>query len=104
MANAVRMGDRLMAGLRKLEAKHACIGEVRGRRAHDRRRVREGPRAPGSRRPSCSTTSSWAPSSGDSCCSGRGRARCGSRPPLVVDEQDVDTALAIIDGLLGELD
>ena len=30
MANAVKMGDRLMAGLRKLEAKHACIGEVRG--------------------------------------------------------------------------
>ena len=30
MANAAAMGDRLMAGLRTLEAKHACIGEVRG--------------------------------------------------------------------------
>ena len=30
MANAVSMGERLMAGLRKLEEKHACIGEVRG--------------------------------------------------------------------------
>ena len=30
MANAIRQGDRLMAGLRKLQEKHACIGDVRG--------------------------------------------------------------------------
>ncbi len=30
MANAARMGERLMAGLRRLEEKHGCIGEVRG--------------------------------------------------------------------------
>ena len=30
MANAARMGERLMAGLRQLQEKHACIGDVRG--------------------------------------------------------------------------
>jgi 4-aminobutyrate aminotransferase-like enzyme len=28
--NAKAMGDQLMAGLRQLEAKHACVGDVRG--------------------------------------------------------------------------
>jgi 4-aminobutyrate aminotransferase len=30
MANAVAMGERLMTGLRRLQEKHACIGDVRG--------------------------------------------------------------------------
>lgn len=30
MENAVRTGERLLAGLRKLQKKHACIGDVRG--------------------------------------------------------------------------
>ena len=30
MANAVCTGERLLAGLRKLQKKHACIGDVRG--------------------------------------------------------------------------
>ena len=36
--------------------------------------------------------------------SGAGKSTLRLAPPLVVDEGDVDTALAIIDGLLGELD
>lgn len=28
--NAAKMGERLMSGLKKLQAKHACIGDVRG--------------------------------------------------------------------------
>jgi 4-aminobutyrate aminotransferase len=35
---------------------------------------------------------------------GAGKSTLRLAPPLVVDEQDVDTALGIIDGLLGELD
>ena len=35
---------------------------------------------------------------------GAGKSTLRLAPPLVVDEQDVDTALAIIDGLLSELD
>ena len=35
---------------------------------------------------------------------GAGKSTLRLAPPLVVDESDVDTALAIIDGLLGELD
>jgi len=29
-ANAVKMGARLLAGVKKLALKHACIGDVRG--------------------------------------------------------------------------
>ena len=29
-ANATKMGERLLAGFKKLQAKHACIGDVRG--------------------------------------------------------------------------
>ena len=103
MANAVTMGDRLMAGLRKLEAKHACIGDVRGvglmigvEFVKDRR------------------TREPAPELLDNLVSrafqrgllllGAGKSTLRLAPPLVVDEQDVDTALAILDGLLGELD
>ncbi|HEU4524772.1 MAG TPA: aminotransferase class III-fold pyridoxal phosphate-dependent enzyme, partial [Gemmatimonadales bacterium] len=103
MANAVRMGDRLIAGLRNLEAKHACIGEVRGQGLMvgvefvKNRRTREP-----------------APELLDSLVLnafqrgllllGAGKSTLRLAPPLVVDEGDVDTALAIIDGLLGELD
>jgi 4-aminobutyrate aminotransferase len=103
MANAVKMGDRLMAGLRKLEAKHACIGEIRGvglmvgvEFVKDRR------------------TREPAPELLDNLVNrafqrgllllGAGKSTLRLAPPLVVDEQDVDTALAILDGLLGELD
>jgi len=36
--------------------------------------------------------------------SGAGKSTLRLAPPLVVDDYDVDTALAMIDGLLGELD
>ncbi|MDD5305523.1 MAG: aminotransferase class III-fold pyridoxal phosphate-dependent enzyme, partial [Elusimicrobia bacterium] len=29
-ANAAKMGERLLAGMKKLQAKHSCIGDVRG--------------------------------------------------------------------------
>ena len=45
-----------------------------------------------------------ARSSAGSCCSGPGRARSGSRRRSWWTTDDVDTALAMIDGLLGELD
>ena len=35
---------------------------------------------------------------------GAGKSTLRLAPPLVVDEGDVDTALALLDGILGELD
>jgi 4-aminobutyrate aminotransferase len=103
MANAVRMGDRLMAGLRALEAKHACIGEVRGlglmvgmEFVKDRR----------TREPATELLESLVLGAFQRglLLLGAGKSTLRLAPPLVVDEGDVDTALAIIDGLLGELD
>ena len=103
MANAVKMGDRLMAGLRKLEAKHACIGEVRGQGlmvgvefVKDRR----------TREPAPELLDSLVLNAFQRglLLLGAGKSTLRLAPPLVVDEQDVDTALAILDGLLGELD
>jgi 4-aminobutyrate aminotransferase len=103
MANAVRMGDRLMAGLRALEAKHACVGEVRGlglmigvEFVKDRR----------TREPAPELLRSLVLGAFQRglLLLGAGKSTLRLAPPLVVDEGDVDTALAIIDGLLSELD
>jgi 4-aminobutyrate aminotransferase len=103
MANAVKMGDRLMAGLRQLEAKHACIGDVRGvglmtgvEFVKDRR----------TREPAPELLRNLVLNAFQRglLLLGAGKSTLRLAPPLVVDEEDVDTALAIIDGLLGELD
>jgi 4-aminobutyrate aminotransferase len=103
MANAAAMGDRLLAGLRQLEAKHACIGEVRGvglmigvEFVKDRRT-----REPA---PDLLKTLVLGAFQRGLLLLGAGKSTLRLAPPLVVDEHDVDTALAIIDGLLGELD
>jgi 4-aminobutyrate aminotransferase len=103
MANTVKMGERLMVGLRKLEAKHACIGEVRGvglmigvEMVKDRRT-----REPA---PELLRNLVLGAFQRGLLLLGAGKSTLRLAPPLVVDEQDVDTALAIIDGLLGELD
>jgi 4-aminobutyrate aminotransferase len=103
MANAERMGQRLMAGLRVLEAKHGCIGEVRGlglmigvELVKDRRT-----REPA---PDLLRTLLLGAFQRGLLLLGAGKSTLRLAPPLVVDQQDVDTALAIIDGLLGELD
>jgi 4-aminobutyrate aminotransferase len=97
------MGERLLAGLRRLQQKYACIGDVRGRGlmigvefVKDR------------------NTREPAPELLDDLVNnafrrgllllGAGKSTLRLAPPLVVDEYDVDTLLSMIDGLLGELD
>jgi 4-aminobutyrate aminotransferase len=103
MANASRMGDRLMAGLRVLQEKYACIGDVRGRGlmigiefVKDR----------ASREPAADLLRELVLGAfrRGLLLLGAGKSTLRLAPPLVVDDYDVDTALAMIDGLLGELD
>jgi 4-aminobutyrate aminotransferase len=103
MANAARMGERLLARAAGLKEKHPCIGDVRGRglmvgvefvkdRAtrepagelvHDlvQRAFRQG-----------------------LLLLGAGKSTLRLAPPLVVDQNDVDTAMDMIDACLAELD
>ena len=98
-ANAARMGERLAAGMRRLAETHATVGDVRGRglmigvELVKDRATRE-------------------PDAEHMCelvqrafrrgllLLGCGRNTIRLAPPLVVDDYDVDTALAIIDECL----
>ena len=103
MANAARMGERLLARAASLKEKHPCIGDVRGRGlmvgvefvkdrttrepagelVHDlvQRAFRQG-----------------------LLLLGAGKSTLRLAPPLVVDQNDVDTAMDMIDACLAELD
>ncbi|HWN19812.1 MAG TPA: acetyl ornithine aminotransferase family protein [Gemmatimonadales bacterium] len=103
MANAAQMGERLLARAESLKEKHPCIGDVRGRGlmvgvefvkdhatrepagelVHDlvQRAFRQG-----------------------LLLLGAGKSTLRLAPPLVVDQQDVDTAMDMIDACLAELD
>ena len=103
MANAVTMGDRLLAGLRGLQEKYACIGDVRGRGlmigvefVKDRR----------TREPAAELLEGLVLKAFTRglLLLGAGKSTLRLAPPLVVDDYDVDTALALLDGLRGELD
>ena len=103
MANAAAMGDRLMAGLRQLQERHACIGDVRGlglmigvELVKDRQ----------SREPAAELLRKLVLDAfaRGLLLLGAGKSTLRLAPPLVVDDYDVDTALAMLDGLLGELD
>ncbi|HEX7336490.1 MAG TPA: acetyl ornithine aminotransferase family protein [Gemmatimonadales bacterium] len=102
MANAVRMGERLMNGACRLMTNHSCIGDVRGRGlmigmefVKDR------------------TTREPAPALVQELVQrafrqgllllGAGKSALRLAPPLIIDETDIDTALAMIDTCLGEI-
>ena len=103
MANATTMGERLLAGLRRLQEKHACIGDVRGlglmigvEFVKDR-----GTREPA---PELLHDLVLAAFRRGLLLLGAGKSTLRLAPPLVVDDYDVDTALAMLDRLLGEHD
>jgi len=102
MANAARMGDRLLAAACKLMGNHDCIGDVRGRGlmvgiefVRDRttrepypERVRELVQRSFRR---------------GLLLLGAGKSALRLAPPLIIDEHDIDIAVSMIDTCLGEL-
>lgn len=102
MANARVMGERLLAGVRRLADKHRLIGEVRGlglmigiELVKDR-----ATRAP---HPELVAKLERLAFGKGLLLLGAGKTSIRMAPPLVVDEYDVDTALSILDQCLVEL-
>lgn len=100
-ANAKQMGDRLIAGLRDLEAAHACVGDVRGMGlflglelirpdgseateicAHVKNRMRDHRILIGSEGPKDNILK--------------------IRPPLTIEAEDVDMIITVLDSVLSE--
>ena len=76
---------------------------MRGAGAHGRRGVRDGPPT---REPAAELVTSLVHTAFQRglLLLGAGKSALRLAPPLVVNEEDVDTALALLDGILGELD
>ena len=96
MANAGRMGERLLAGVRRLAERHTAIGEVRGlglmigiEFVKDRQTREPHPEL-------IAKLERLAFGKG-LLLLGAGKSSLRLAPPLVVDEYDVDTALRMID-------
>jgi 4-aminobutyrate aminotransferase len=102
MQNAARMGERLLAGLRRLQQKHACIGDVRGVglmigvELVKSRETREPD-------PDLSGKLEQLAFRKGLLLLSCGRSVIRVAPPLVLNDYDVDTGLAILDECLGEL-
>ena len=101
LPNVPRLGERLLAGVQRLQEKYAAIGEVRGRGlmigvefVKDRTSREPAPDIP-------HQLVERAFRKG-LLLLGAGKSALRLAPPLVVDEYDVDTALRLIDECLGE--
>jgi 4-aminobutyrate aminotransferase len=102
MANAARLGERLLAGACRLMTKHRVIGDVRGRGlmvgmefVKDR----------STREPAPELVHELVQRAfrRGLLLLGAGKSALRLAPPLVIDETDMDTALGMIDDCLGEM-
>jgi 4-aminobutyrate aminotransferase len=102
MANAARLGERLLAGACRLMANHSSIGDVRGRGlmvglefVKDR----------ATREPAPELVHQLVQRAFRQglLLLGAGKSSLRLAPPLVIDEYDLDRALGMIDSCLGEL-
>ncbi len=102
MANAVRMGDRLISAARRLMDKHPCIGDVRGQGlmvgvefVKDR----------ATREPAGDLVHELVQRAFRQglLLLGAGKSTLRLAPPLIINEQDVDTAVGMIDDIVAQL-
>lgn len=102
MDNAAKMGNRLMTGLRRLQDKHECIGDVRGVglmigvELVKSRATKEPAGALMSELEQLAFRRGLL-------LLGCGKSTIRIAPPLVLSPYDVDTGLEILDGCLTEL-
>lgn len=101
-ANAAKMGERLLAGMKKLQAKHACIGDVRGlglfigvEFVTDRKTKEPAGELMGALEQLAFTKGLLL--------LGCGKSTIRVAPPLVLNAYDVDKGLEIFDACLTEL-
>jgi len=103
LPHVLAMGDRLITGLRRLQEKHSSIGDVRGRGlmigaefVKDR----------ATREPDGELVQRLVQRAFGKglLLLGAGQSVLRLAPPLVIDEYDVDTGLAMLDECLGEED
>jgi 4-aminobutyrate aminotransferase len=102
MANAARLGERLMADACRLMTKHDCIGDVRGRGLMvglELVKDRE------TREPAPDLVQELVQRSFRQglLLLGAGKSSLRLAPPLIIDQQDMDTAVGMIDACLSEL-
>jgi len=102
MGNAVTMGQRLMTGVQQLARRHAVIGEVRGKGLMIGIEFVKDTKTREPNHELVARLERLAFSKG-LLLLGAGKTSLRLAPPLVVDEYDVDTALAVIDQCLVEL-
>ncbi|MFI5346200.1 MAG: acetyl ornithine aminotransferase family protein [Elusimicrobiota bacterium] len=101
-ANAAKMGARLLAGIKKLQAKHACIGDVRGAGLFigvefvKNRATKEADAELVGKLEQLAFTKGLL-------LLGCGKSVIRIAPPLVLSEYDVDKGLEIFDACLSEL-
>ncbi|HEV8399213.1 MAG TPA: acetyl ornithine aminotransferase family protein [Gemmatimonadales bacterium] len=102
LPNVNKMGERLIAGARRLAEKHGTIGDVRGRGLMvGVEFVKDRPtREPAPEVPHDLVERAFKKGL---LLLGCGKSSLRLAPPLVVDEYDVDTALRIIDECLSEM-
>jgi 4-aminobutyrate aminotransferase len=101
MANAAKLGERLISGVRKLAERHPIIGDVRGRGlmvgmelVKDRATKEPNPEA--SRRVVDTAFQHGL------LLLGCGRSTVRLAPPLVIDEIDIDRGLELLGEVLGQ--
>ncbi len=102
MANAAQMGERLLAGACRLMTEHPLIGDVRGRGLMV---GLEFVKNRDTREPAPEIVRSLIQQAfrRGLLLLGAGQSTLRLAPPLVIDEQDLDTALELIDSCLDEL-
>ncbi|HEX5576129.1 MAG TPA: aminotransferase class III-fold pyridoxal phosphate-dependent enzyme, partial [Gemmatimonadales bacterium] len=102
MANAARLGERLMADACRLMTKHDCIGDVRGRGlmvglefVKDRE----------TREPAPDLVNELVQRAFRQglLLLGAGKSSLRLAPPLIIDQEDMDTAVGMIDACLSEI-
>jgi 4-aminobutyrate aminotransferase len=102
MANAAKLGERLISGVRKLAERHQVIGDVRGKGLMVGMELVKD-RAMKEYHPEASRKLVDSAFQHGLLLLGCGKSVVRVAPPLVIDEVDLDRGLSLMDEVLGEI-